>query len=79
MELTPETIQATREWFADNARRCIAGATNGEWHVNNLAHYVEWQNQRIEESLAGKWDRTFTFQQRAWFMQTGECIPLLAQ
>lgn len=76
--LTDETIQAAREWFAENARECINDAKSGAVRVNDLGSYVEWQSECIADSLAGKWDHTFTFLQRAHSMQTGDCIALLA-
>ena len=78
MQLTDETIQATREWFADNARACIKAASEGKWHVNDLPRYIAQQNQRIEESLSGAYDHTLAFQQRAIYIQTGESVALLA-
>jgi hypothetical protein len=75
--ITPKTVQATREWFAQNGRDCIEGATAGKWHVNDLSRYVEWQNRRIAASLAGEYDHTLTFVQRALYIQTGVSVPLL--
>lgn len=78
IEITPETVQKTREWYADNARACIEEATAGKFHVNDLAKYVSWQRERIRESLSGEWDNTLTFVQRAVYLQTGESVPLLS-
>lgn len=77
VELTPETMHATREWFADNARRCIAAAVSGKNQVNDLGSYVAWRERCIADSLAGKGDRTLAFLQRAYFIQTGESVALL--
>lgn len=79
VELTAETIQRTREHFADISRRCIEGARSGEMRVNDLPRYIAWQEQCIADSLAGKSDHTFTFLQRAHYLQTGECVPLLSK
>jgi hypothetical protein len=79
IELTPETLQATREHFADIGRRCIEGATAGEFFVNDLSSYVAGEREKIADSLAGKNDHTFTFLQRAHWIQTGECLPLFAK
>ena len=76
--LTESTIQATREWFAANALACIAEAVSGEVFVNDLPAYIEWRMESHAESLAGKWDHTFTFLQRAHYLQTGECVSLLS-
>jgi hypothetical protein len=75
--LTPETVQKTREWFAANALACIAEAESGAVRVNDLAFYRSACLKSYEEYLAGRWDHTFTFQQRAHYIQTGECIALL--
>jgi hypothetical protein len=75
--LTNKTIQQTREWFAANALDCIAEAESGEVFVNDLRAYKQWKQADHAESLAGKWDHTFTFLQRAHTLQTGECIALL--
>lgn len=77
VELTPATVAATRQLFADNAQACIDEATSGAVRVNDLAAYIEWRREEIADSLAGKWDHTFTFLQRAHTLQTGECIALL--
>lgn len=75
--LTQESIQAARQWFADNALACIAEAREGAVKVNDPeAYYLECR-QRHEDALAGKYDHTFTFVQRAHFIQTGEMRALL--
>jgi hypothetical protein len=75
--LTAETIQKTREWFADNSRACIEEARSGETRVNNLESYIAWREAAIADSLAGKGDRSVAFIQRAYFIQSGQSIPLL--
>lgn len=78
VEITPESIAATRAWFADNAQACIDEATVGEVFVNDLTKYVAWQQERMREAMAGAFDRTFTFAQRAYFIQTGESVPMFS-
>lgn len=75
--IAPETITATRQWFYDNAMACITEAESGAVCVNDLASYREWRLQQAADDLAGKSDHTFAFAQRAVFIQTGECVPLL--
>lgn len=75
--LTPETIEKTRQYYADNAKACIAEAVSGEVRVNDLPRYIIWCEQRAADSLAGKSDHTFTFIQMAWYIQSGECVGLL--
>lgn len=78
VKITSETITRTREHFADLGRQCIADAKAGTFYVNNLDRYVAWQEKCIATALAGGSDHTFTFMQRAHWLQTGESIPLLA-
>ena len=70
--ITQETILATRKHFADIAQRCIDDATSGKVRVNNLQYYIEWQQGSIDYVMAGKNDHTFTFLQRAYWLQTGD-------
>ena len=74
-----EATIATRKWFVENARKCITEAQSGKTHVNDLASYVAWREQAVEDYLSGKNDNTFTFWQRRHFIQTGECVPFLAK
>ena len=77
MELTDETIQATRQWFADNARACIEGVASGKYRVNDPIRYAEQHNKRIVDALSGAYDHSLAFQQRAVYIQTGQCFALL--
>jgi len=76
-ELTPETIQATREWFAANAQACIDEVKSGAVHVNDRTAYFAWREQMAKDSLAGRSDNNLTFLQRAYTIQTGDCVALL--
>jgi hypothetical protein len=76
--LTPETIQATRQWYADNAQACIAEAESGEVFVNDLPSYIAWRKESAADSLAGKYDHSLSFLQRAYFIQTGISVPILS-
>jgi hypothetical protein len=79
-DLTPETIQATRQWFADNADACVREAEDG---TAPLASHYPLEQYRANKAadkaaaLAGEYDHTFTFLQRAYFIQTGESVALL--
>lgn len=75
--ITQETILLTRKWFADNALACIAEVEDGSVKVNDKESYYIWCRKRHDASLNGDNDHTFTFRQRAWYIQTGECIALL--
>lgn len=78
-KITDETILATRQWYADNAQACIDEARSGATRVNDLERYCAWREQCIVDSLAGNGDHTLAFIQRALFIQTGECVPLLSK
>ena len=73
-KLTPESIQKARQWFADNAQACIDEVKRGDVEVNYPDIYFEWCEQCSRDALAGRYDNTFAFWQKAYFIQTGECI-----
>lgn len=75
----PEHIEATRQWFADNALACIAEVESGEVKVNDPGAYFEWRRQERADALAGKFDHTFAFRQRAHQRLTGVCVPFFAE
>jgi hypothetical protein len=75
--LTPETIRATRQWFADNAHACITEAQSGAVRVNDLTAYIAWREESAAAALRGDYDHSLTFRQRATYLQTGECPALL--
>lgn len=77
MNITKETIIKTRQWFLDNTQGCIDEAVSGQVGVNDLENYVESMLKRMDDIESGEWDHTFTFQQRAVYIQTGECPALL--
>ncbi len=77
MNLTPETIQQTRQWYADNAMACIAEVQEGRVRVNNPESYFARCLQDRADAMAGKFDHSFAFRQRAHYFQTGECVPIL--
>lgn len=77
MKITQDSILKARQWFLDNTQVCIEEAVSGDVRVNDLGDYIESMLQRMEDIEAGLWDNTFTFKQRAWFIQTGECVALL--
>lgn len=78
--ITQESIIACRKWFADNADACIREAEDGTAPLAShypIELYREKMVERKEAALAGEFDHTFTFIQRAHYIQTGECIALL--
>lgn len=75
--ITPETVKATRHWFAENYQACIDEAISGKVFVNNLPLYVEQMTKRKAEALSGQYDHTLTFRQKAVYIQTGVCHAIL--
>lgn len=78
-KLTPASVQAAREWYAKNALACIAEAESGEVRVNDKSRYIADCLARRDAALVGEYDCTFAFWQRAYLIQTGECVPLLSK
>ena len=77
MKLTQETILKTRQWFAEYGQICLDDAVNNREIVPNLPDYIKWKERHIKEYLAGKWDNTYEFQQRAIYIQTSCWYELL--
>ncbi len=75
--LTAETIDATWKWFADHERECARAALAKEFHVNDLTKYVERCNLNAEVYDNNEGRMSVAFLQRAYFIQTGESVPLL--
>jgi len=77
IEITMKTILATREHFAEIHESCIKDAITGVTRVNNVDEYIARETEAIDRVRAGNADYTLTFAQRALWIQTGECIPIL--
>ena len=77
VKLTEESILKARQWYVDNARGCIEEVQNGSVKVNDPEAYIKWREKQIEDALAGRYDHTLAFLQRAYYIQTGECVALL--
>ena len=68
---------APRQWAGDKGTTGSV-AVGPYVRVNNLDSYVAWCEAAAQDSLDGKGDHTLTFIQRAYFIQTGHSVPLLA-
>lgn len=90
VEITQETIIRTRQHFADNCTLCAASAVaydsiprdqlpEGKFFVNDLISYRRRENQKALDFIEGKNDNSFTFWQRAHWLQTGECVALFSK
>lgn len=77
VQFTPETIAAARQSFADGAMACIEEVQSGAVHVNDPEGYFAWRRECARRALAGEYDHSFAFWQRAVYIQTGECPALL--
>ena len=75
--LKGESVQAAREWFAENCAEAIIDAESGLIKVNDLEAFREWQTNLRRGHLRGDFDHTLTAMQRAYFIQTGESVALL--
>lgn len=90
VEITQETIVRTRRYFADNCTLCAASAVEydsipkdqlqeGKFFVNDLAGYIADRQAVALDFIEGKNDNSFTFWQRAHWLQTGECVALFSK
>lgn len=74
--LLEENIEKAREFYIQLSRNCIEGAKKGEFFVNDLDKYVEWQMKSIER-LNTNDNFWLGFFQTAYYFQTGKSIALL--
>jgi hypothetical protein len=79
--LTKETLKKTALWFADNCQDCIEEALSGKVRVNELTEYVIQMKQEKDQwlNLDNFNNQSFTFYQRAYFIQSGESVSLLSK
>ena len=75
--ITEETKIKADKYFADIWQGCIDGAISGEFRVNDIEKYIKSNRVSIEISLSGDGRNSFTYWQRAYWIQTGECVALL--
>ena len=76
VEITPETFEATKQYFIDLNKELIRQVKSDELIVNNPDNYVQWKQDNIEYYKNLENTINFTFLQRAYFIQTGDCLPL---
>lgn len=80
VELSQETILATRKHFADNAQGCIDEVLSGgvvlPSHTDREEYFRKCRVRAVNHTV-GSYDHTWTFLQRAYWIQTGECVALL--
>ena len=76
-ELTPETIQATRQWYIEHFERLALEAPDFLASHYPLEKYKAEMAEKQCAVTAGEYDRSLAFLQRAYFIQTGESVALL--
>ena len=77
MKIEQKYIIQAREHFANLALRCIQDAKEMVVRVNDIDKYIKWQTDSYNRIIAGDFDHTFTHQQYAYYLQTGESVPFL--
>ncbi len=76
--LTPETIEKTKRHFVDIFQGCIDEAETGKTKVNDLQSYRQKMQERIDAMMNEK-PVSFTFFQRAYWIQTGKSIAMFSR
>jgi hypothetical protein len=77
VQLIGESIQKTRQWFADNCMACIEEVKNGKVYVNDRDSYFALEEKAAKEYMEGCHDHVLAFLQCAYFIQNGESVALL--
>ena len=76
-ELTEESILKARKSFSDNCLACIEDVKSGKSQIYcNKEDFYEREERNAKDYLYGLNDNTFTFLQRAYYIQTGESVAL---
>jgi len=77
-----EDILKARMHFCELCLGCVQEALErikesqqGQF-VDSVKNYIEHETNEARKYLEGKYDNTFTFLQRAYFLKTGESVPL---
>lgn len=75
----PDLIQRTRDLLIAEAQAVIDATLSGQDRPNNPEKWIAYWQRHIEDVREGRADRTFYFRQRAHYLDTGECVPVLAR
>jgi hypothetical protein len=75
--LSVQTLQATDLHFAEIQQACIDEVNVGGLRVNNKTQYLHNCERAKIESLGGRARNSVTYLQRAYWIQTGDCMGLL--
>ena len=79
VEITQETILKTREWFIKNSNDCIeyVRINDGVFKCNDPDGWISMLEQDKIDTANGKYDHYLGFLQKAYYIQTGNSVPLL--
>ena len=76
-ELTEESILRARKSFSDNCLTCIKDVKSGKSKIYcDKENYYKREERNSKDYLDGVNDHTFTFLQRAYYIQTGKSVAL---
>ena len=76
-ELTELTLKKTDKHFADIYQGCIDEVLSGKVKVNDKEKYFKSCKEMKEKHIKGLSRDNLTYLQRAYWIQTGNCIALL--
>lgn len=77
LEMTDELRHLTRKWFVEQELKAMDEAKSF-FSEEYLPQYLLWRQANITRILEGKEDHTFTFRQRAYYLQNGSTPALLS-
>lgn len=72
--------QETRDYFIAQCVKCIDEAkenSDDTIRPTNVEAFIAWKQRQISEIQAGLCDSSFTFRQRAYYLETGKEMALL--
>jgi hypothetical protein len=75
----PDLIQRTRALLIAEAQAVIDATLSGQDKPNNPAEWIAYWQRHIDDVQQGRADKTFCFQQKTHYLDTGECVPFLAR
>ena len=78
-KLTADSIRLAHESFIRGYQACIDEVLDGRVHVENVRAYIVWRCEQMDEHRRGMHEHTFTFWQRAYEIQTGQCVPFFKE
>lgn len=76
--LTVDTIRKTCEFYAHHKQRCIDEVLQGTDKVNNVEQYIKDCTEQKEQFKTGSFEPWLGFWQQAYFIQSGQSVPLIS-